>query len=240
MKKITMFMFASCPHCKLALKCLDELKAAHPEYAAVPFEMIDERKQPDVAEMYDYYYVPTFYVDGEKRYILCPDQLHVGDTIMAGPEADIRPGNAKKFKNIPDGTLVHNIELEPGRGAKLVRSAGVSAQLMAREGKFAFVRMPSGELRKFLLECTATIGVVGNGEHENVSLGKAGKTRWLGRKGRIRAMIQNPVDHPMGGGEGTTKSHHHPCSPWGTPAKGYRTRARKPSDKFIVRRRYAK
>ena len=181
-----------------------------------------------------------FYVDGEKRYILCPDQLHVGDMIMAGPEADIRPGNAKKFKNIPDGTLIHNIELEPGRGAKLVRSAGVSAQLMAREGKFAFVRMPSGELRKFLLECTATIGVVGNGEHENISLGKAGKTRWLGRKGRIRAMIQNPVDHPMGGGEGTTKSHHHPCSPWGTPAKGYRTRARKPSDKFIVRRRYAK
>ena len=181
-----------------------------------------------------------FYVDGEKRYIICPDQLHVGDTIMAGPEADIRPGNAKKFKDMPDGTLVHNIELEPGRGAKLVRSAGVSAQLMAREGKFAFVRMPSGELRKFLLECTATIGVVGNGEHENVSLGKAGKTRWLGRKGRIRAMIQNPVDHPMGGGEGTTKSHHHPCSPWGTPAKGYRTRKRKPSDKFIVRRRYAK
>ena len=111
---------------------------------------------------------------------------------------------------------------------------------MAREGKFAFVRMPSGELRKFLLECMATIGVVGNGEHENVSLGKAGKTRWLGRKGRVRAMIQNPVDHPMGGGEGTTKSHHHPCSPWGTPAKGYRTRKRKPSDKFIVRRRYAK
>ena len=181
-----------------------------------------------------------FYVDGEKRYILCPDQLHVGDTIMAGPEADIRPGNAKKFADIPVGTMVHNIELEPGRGAKLVRAAGTTAQLMAKEGKFAYVRMPSGELRLFLLQCMATIGQVGNLDHENISYGKAGKTRWLGRKGRIRAMIQNPCDHPMGGGEGTTKSHHHPCSPWGTPAKGYRTRKRKPSDKFIVRRRYAK
>ncbi len=182
-----------------------------------------------------------FYVDGEKRYILCPNQLRVGDTVVAGPDADIRPGNAKKFKDMPDGTLVHNIELQPGRGAKFVRSAGVSAQLMAREGKYAFVRMPSGELRKFLLECTATIGVVGNGDHENVSWGKAGRTRWLGHRGRQRAMIMNAVDHPMGGGEGRTKSNRQPCSPWGTPAKGYRTRKHKKlSDKFIVRRRYAK
>ncbi len=182
-----------------------------------------------------------FYVDGEKRYILCPNQLHVGDTVVAGPDADIRPGNAKKLKDMPDGTLIHNIELQPGRGAKFVRSAGVSAQLMAREGKYAFVRMPSGELRKFLLECTATIGVVGNGDHENVSWGKAGRTRWLGHRGRQRAMIMNAVDHPMGGGEGRTKSNRQPCSPWGTPAKGYRTRKHKKlSDKFIVRRRYAK
>ncbi len=182
-----------------------------------------------------------FYVDGEKRYILCPNQLRVGDTVVSGPDADIRPGNAKKFKDMPDGTLVHNIELQPGRGAKFVRSAGVSAQLMAREGKYAFVRMPSGELRKFLLECMATIGVVGNGDHENVSWGKAGRTRWLGHRGRQRAMIMNAVDHPMGGGEGRTKSNRQPCSPWGTPAKGYRTRKRKKlSDKFIVRRRYAK
>ena len=181
-----------------------------------------------------------FYADGEKRYIVCPDQLKVGDTIIAGADADIRPGNAKKFKDMPDGTMVHNIELEPGRGAKLARSAGVSAQLMAREGKFAFIRMPSGEIRKILLECMATIGVVGNGDHANVSLGKAGKSRWLGRKGHVRGMHQNPCDHPMGGGQGVTKSHRHPCSPWGTLAKGYRTRKRKTSDKFIVRRRYVK
>lgn len=181
-----------------------------------------------------------FYADGEKRYILCPDQLNVGDTVIASADADIRPGNAKKLKDIPDGTLIHNIEMKPGRGAQFVRSAGVSAQLMAREGKYAFVRLPSGELRKILLECMATIGVVGNGEHINVSIGKAGRNRWLGRKGHVRGMIQNCCDHPMGGGQGVTKSHRHPCSPWGVLAKGYRTRKRKTSDKFIVRRRYEK
>ncbi len=181
-----------------------------------------------------------FYADGEKRYILCPHNLSVGDTIMAGPQSDIRPGNAMKLADIPVGTTIHNIEMTPGCGAKLVRSAGTSAQLMAKEGKYAFIRMPSGELRLILLQCMATIGQVGNIDHENISVGKAGKTRWLGRRPRIRAMIQNPVDHPMGGGEGNTKSHRHPVSPWGTPAKGYRTRGRKPSDRLIVRRRYAK
>ncbi|PIE54730.1 MAG: 50S ribosomal protein L2 [Dethiosulfovibrio peptidovorans] len=180
------------------------------------------------------------YADGEKRYILCPVGLKVGMTIAAGPEADITPGNAMKLTDIPVGTIIHNIELEPGRGGVMVRSAGTTAQLMAKEGKYAFVRMPSGELRLVLLECMATIGQVGNPEHENASIGKAGKTRWLGRKPHVRAMVMNPVDHPMGGGEGRSKSRKHPVSPWGTPAKGYRTRKKKISDKFIVRRRYAK
>lgn len=177
------------------------------------------------------------YLDGEKRYILAPVGLNVGDSILAGTGSDIRPGNALKLKDMPTGTVIHNIELEPGRGGVLARSAGVSAQLMAKEGKYAFVRMPSGELRLILLECMATVGQVGNEEHENVVFGKAGRTRWLGRRPHVRGMVMNPVDHPMGGGEGKSKSHKHPVSPWGTPAKGYRTRKRKPSDKFIVRRR---
>ena len=177
------------------------------------------------------------YLDGEKRYILCPVGLKVGDQIMAGPAADIRPGNALKLKDIPVGTVVHTIELEPGRGGVLVRSAGASAQLMAKENKYAFIRMPSGELRLVLQECAATVGQVGNEDHENAVSGKAGRTRWKGRRPHVRGMVMNPVDHPMGGGEGRSKSHKHPVSPWGTPAKGYRTRKAKPSDKFIVRRR---
>ncbi len=180
------------------------------------------------------------YLDGEKRYIIAPKDLNVGDKIVAGPESDIRPGNALKLKDIPVGTTVHNLELEPGRGGKLVRAAGTSAQLMAKEGKYAYLRMPSGELRLILQECMATIGQVGNEDYENVSFGKAGKTRWLGRRPMVRGMVMNPVDHPMGGGEGKSKSHKHPVSPWGTPAKGYRTRKKKPSDKMIVRRRYEK
>ena len=180
------------------------------------------------------------YLDGDKRYIIAPKDLNVGDKIVAGPESDIRPGNALKLKDIPVGTTVHNLELEPGRGAKLVRAAGTSAQLMAKEGKYAYLRMPSGELRLILQECMATIGQVGNEDFENVSFGKAGKTRWLGRRPMVRGMVMNPVDHPMGGGEGKSKSHKHPVSPWGTPAKGYLTRKKKPSDKMIVRRRYEK
>ena len=180
------------------------------------------------------------YVDGEKRYIILPKGLKVGDTILAGVEADITPGNALKLKDIPVGTVVHNIELQPGCGAKLARAAGTSAQLMAKEGKYAYLRMPSGELRLILLECMATIGQVGNEDYENISLGKAGKTRWKGRRSVVRGMVMNPVDHPLGGGEGKSKSNKHPVSPWGTPAKGYRTRKRKASDKLIVRRRYDK
>lgn len=177
------------------------------------------------------------YLDGEKRYILAPSGLSVGERIVAGPEADIKPGNALKLKDIPDGTVIHNVELEPGRGGVVVRAAGTSAQLMAKEGKYAFIRMPSSELRLVLLECSATIGQVGNEEHENIVYGKAGRTRWQGIRPHVRGMVMNPVDHPMGGGEGRSKSNKHPVSPWGTPAKGYRTRKRKPSDKFIIRRR---
>ena len=180
------------------------------------------------------------YADGEKRYILAPKDVKVGDNIIAGPESDIRPGNALKLKDIPVGTMVHNVELEPGRGGKLVRAAGTSAQLMAKEGKYAYLRMPSGELRLILNECMSTIGQVGNEDYENISYGKAGKTRWMGRRPKVRGMVMNPVDHPMGGGEGKSKSHKHPVSPWGTPAKGYRTRKKKPSDRMIVRRRFEK
>ncbi len=180
------------------------------------------------------------YVDGEKRYIILPKGLSVGDVIHSGADSDITPGNALKLKDIPVGTIIHNIELQPGCGAKLVRSAGTSAQLMAKEGKYAYIRMPSGELRLILLECMAVIGQVGNEDYENISLGKAGKTRHRGRRPSVRGMVMNPVDHPMGGGEGKSKSNKHPVSPWGTPAKGYRTRKRKPSDRLIVRRRYDK
>ena len=180
------------------------------------------------------------YLDGEKRYILAPKDIKVGDTIVAGPESDIRPGNALKLKDIPVGTMVHNVELEPGRGGKLVRAAGTSAQLMAKEGKYAYLRMPSGELRLILNECMSTIGQVGNEDYENISYGKAGKTRWMGRRPMVRGIVMNPVDHPLGGGEGKSKSHKHPVSPWGTPAKGYRTRKKKPSDRMIVRRRFEK
>jgi large subunit ribosomal protein L2 len=180
------------------------------------------------------------YVDGEKRYIILPKGLKIGDTIVSGPGADIVPGNALKLKDMPVGSVIHNIELEPSRGAKLVRAAGMSAQLMAKEGKYAYIRMPSGELRLILLECMATVGQVGNEDYENISLGKAGKTRYLGRRSSVRGIAMNPVDHPLGGGEGRTKSNKHPVSPWGTPAKGYRTRKSKPSDRLIVRRRYQK
>jgi len=180
------------------------------------------------------------YADGEKRYIIAPAGISVGMTIQAGPGSDITPGNALHLKDIPVGTVVHNLELEPGKGAVLVRSAGTSAQLMAKEGKYAYLRMPSGELRLILQQCMATVGQVGNEEHENVTLGKAGKTRWLGRRPMVRGMVMNPVDHPMGGGEGRSKSKKHPISPWGTPAKGFRTRKKKPSDRLIIRRRYAK
>ncbi|NIO10570.1 MAG: 50S ribosomal protein L2 [Deltaproteobacteria bacterium] len=177
------------------------------------------------------------YTDGERRYILAPDQLRVGDPVMAGTEGvDIKPGNSLPMKFIPVGTVLHNIELKIGKGGQLVRSAGGGAQLMAKEGSYALLKLPSGELRNVLVECRATIGQVGNIEHENVSLGKAGRARWMRKRPASRGIAKNPVDHPHGGGEGRSKGNH-PMTPWGKPTKGYKTRKRQLSDKYIVRRR---
>ncbi|MCK6556977.1 50S ribosomal protein L2 [Candidatus Binatia bacterium] len=176
------------------------------------------------------------YADGEKRYVLAPVGLKVEDRVTAGEGADIKPGNAMPLQLIPTGTMVHNVELKPGRGGQLARSAGTAAQLMAKEGAKALLKLPSGELRYVPLSCRATIGQVGNVEHENVSLGKAGRVRWLGRRSRVRGMAMNPVDHPHGGGEGRSKGNH-PQSPWGQPAKGYKTRHNPRTDRFIVKRR---
>ncbi|MDY6794466.1 MAG: 50S ribosomal protein L2 [Actinomycetota bacterium] len=178
------------------------------------------------------------YEDGEKRYILAPLRLKPGDKVMSGTEADIKPGNALPLRAIPVGTLVHNLELKPGAGGKMVRSAGTAAQLMAKEGDFAHVRLPSTEVRLVNLDCRATIGQIGNVEHELLSEGKAGRGRWKGRRPTTRGTVMNPVDHPHGGGEGKSSAGRHPVTPWGKPTLGYRTRKRnKPSDKYIVRRR---
>ena len=177
------------------------------------------------------------YVDGEKRYILAPNGVRVGDTIQSGPEADIRPGNALPLANIPLGTQLHAIELKPGKGAQMVRSAGTSAQLMAREGRMATLRLPSGEMRMVHVDCMATIGQVGNWEHENQRIGKAGRSRWLGKRPNVRGVAMNPVDHPMGGGEGRSSGGRHPCTPWGKPTKGRKTRKKSRSNKLIVKRR---
>ena len=179
------------------------------------------------------------YVDGEKRYILAPVGLKVGDSVEAGPEADIKPGNALPLKNIPTGTTIHNIELERGRGGQMVRSAGVGAQLMAKEGNYALVRLPSGEQRQVHILCMATIGQVGNVDHENINLGKAGRSRHLGRRPAVRGSAMNPRDHPHGGGEGRAPIGGQPQTPWGKPALGYKTRKNKRTDRFIVRRRNA-
>jgi large subunit ribosomal protein L2 len=180
------------------------------------------------------------YADGEKRYILAPIGLKVGDQILAGDQAEVKVGNTLPLRNIPTGESIHNIELKIGAGAQLVRSAGVSAQLAAKEGKYALVKLPSGELRKVLIDCMATIGTVSNPEHQNMSLGKAGRSRWLSRRPHNRGVTKNPVDHPMGGGEGKTAGGRHPCSRTGVPAKGFKTRVNKRTNKFIVRRRNVK
>jgi large subunit ribosomal protein L2 len=177
------------------------------------------------------------YVDGEKRYILAPVGMSVADTVITSDAADIKPGNCMKLAAIPLGTIVHNIEMKVGKGGQLARSAGSGAQLMAKEGNHATLRLPSGEMRMVPSGCRATIGQVGNIEHENVSLGKAGRKRWLGKKPHVRGVAMNPVDHPMGGGEGRSSGGRHPCTPWGVPTKGYRTRKPKTSDKLIIRRR---
>ncbi|HXZ35004.1 MAG TPA: 50S ribosomal protein L2 [Thermodesulfobacteriota bacterium] len=177
------------------------------------------------------------YSDGEKRYILAPLDLKVGDTVMSGERADIMPGNALPLKNIPLGTMVHNLEMKPGKGGQLIRSAGSAGQLMAKEGNYATLKMPSGEVRLIHVNCFATVGQVGNLDQENVTIGKAGRKRWLGRNPRVRGVAMNPVDHPLGGGEGKSSGGRHPVTPWGVPTKGYKTRQNKATDKFIVKRR---
>jgi large subunit ribosomal protein L2 len=174
------------------------------------------------------------YADGEKRYILAPVGLTVGQTVVSGPEADIRPGNALPLENIPSGTTIHNIELRPGKGGQMVRSAGAAAQLVSKEGEWALIKLPSGEVRKVSVKCYATIGQVGNLDHENESLGKAGRSRWKGRRPHNRGVSMNPVDHPHGGGEGRTSGGRHPVTPWGQPTRGYKTRNNKRTDRFIV------
>lgn len=178
------------------------------------------------------------YADGEKRYILAPNTLVVGSTVQSGAGSDIKVGNALKLKDLPIGSFIHNVELKPGKGGQLGRSAGTAIQLMAKEGKYAQLKMPSGEIRMISLECKATYGVVGNSSHENISIGKAGRSRWLGKRPSVRGVVMNPVDHPMGGGEGRSSGGGHPVSPWGQKAKGLKTRkVGKQSNKFIVKRR---
>lgn len=177
------------------------------------------------------------YRDGEKRYIIAPHGIKVGDTLVAGPDADIHPGNALPLEKIPTGLFVHNIELIAGRGGQMARSAGSYAQLMAKEGDYVLLRLPSGELRKVRKECYATIGQASNIDFENVTIGKAGRTRWLGRRPKVRGVAMNPIDHPLGGGEGKSSGGRHPVTPWGKPTKGFKTRRRKASDRLIVRRR---
>ncbi len=177
------------------------------------------------------------YADGEKRYILCPNGLAVGDTVMAGAAADIKPGNALPIRNIPVGTMVHNIELKIGKGGQIARSAGAVAQILAKEGQYAHVRLASGEVRLVFVDSMATIGQVGNLEHEKGSGGKAGRSRWKGIRPTTRGVAMNPVDHPLGGGEGKSSGGRHPCTPWGKPTKGYKTRKNRATDKYIVKRR---
>jgi len=178
-----------------------------------------------------------YYADGEKRYILAPLDLKVGDEVTTGEDVDINPGNALPLKNIPLGTLIHNVELKIGKGGQLIRSAGGYGQIMAKEGKYAHIRLPSGEVRLVHQECYATIGQVSNIDHENISLGKAGRSRWLGKRPHVRGVAMNPVDHPLGGGEGKSSGGRHPVSPWGLPTKGYKTRRNKTTDKYIIKRR---
>ncbi|MCH7866350.1 MAG: 50S ribosomal protein L2 [Myxococcales bacterium] len=178
-----------------------------------------------------------YYADGEKRYILCPNGLNVGDEVVAGVDVEVNPGNSMPLSVIPLGTIIHSIEMKPGKGAQLVRSAGAGAQLMAREGSYATLRLPSREMRMIHVDCKATVGQVGNLEHENQRIGKAGRSRWKGKRSNVRGVAMNPVDHPMGGGEGRSSGGRHPCTPWGKPTKGHKTRNNSRSDQYIVKRR---
>jgi large subunit ribosomal protein L2 len=199
-------------------------KVAHIEY--------DPNRSARIARLH--------YADGEKRYILAPDGLKQGETVISSRHADIRPGNSLPLRDIPAGTMIHNVEMRKGKGGQLVRSAGSAAQLMAKDGAYAQIKLPSGEVRKVHIECRATVGQVSNLEHQNISIGKAGRKRWLGRRPHNRGVTQNPVDHPMGGGEGRTSGGRHPCSPWGQLTKGLKTRNNKRTNNMIIKHRKAK
>lgn len=212
-------------------------------YRYIDFKRYDKKNIP--ARVHAIEYDPNrtariallFYADGEKRYILAPDRLKIDDTIIAGETAEIKIGNAMPIKRIPLGTVVHNVELKSGRGGQLARSAGAGAEVVAKEGEYAHIRMPSGNIHLVRQDCYATIGRVSNVEQEKISLGKAGRKRWLGRRPRVRGVAMNPVDHPMGGGEGKSSGGRHPVSPWGMPTKGYKTRKKKKySDKYIIKK----
>ncbi len=216
------------------------------QYRRIDFKRHDKAGIPSTVKTIEYdpnrsaRIALLLYADGEKRYILAPNGLEVGDSLLAGPDAEIRTGNALPLRNIPTGSLVHNIELRISKGGQMARGAGAYAQLMAKDGEYAHMRLPSGEVRLVHQNCYATMGQVGNLDHENVVSGKAGRSRWLGKRPKVRGVAMNPVDHPMGGGEGKTSGGGHPVSPWGQPSKGFRTRRNKATDKFIVRRRYGK
>ncbi len=211
------------------------------------YRLIDFRRDKDdiPAKVFSVEYDPNrssriallHYADGEKRYIIAPAKISVGDQVISSEKADIKAGNAIPLRNIPLGSLIHNLELKVGKGGQLIRSAGSYGQLMAKEGSYAQVRLPSGEVRKIFIDCRATIGQVGNIENENISIGKAGRTRWYGKRPKVRGVVMNPVDHPMGGGEGKSSGGRHPCTPWGIPTKGHKTRTNKRTDKYIVKRR---
>jgi large subunit ribosomal protein L2 len=212
------------------------------KYRIIDFKR-DKINIPAVVKALEYdpnrtaYIALLYYADGEKRYILAPQDLKVGDQVIASDTADIKPGNTLSLSAMPVGTLIHNIELEPGKGGKLVRSAGTVAQLMGRDGDYCQIRMPSGEMRKIFYKCRATVGQLSNPEHMNISIGKAGRSRWLGIRPTVRGVAMNPIDHPHGGGEGKTSGGGHPRTPWGQPTKGYKTRNNKRTDAFIIKRR---
>ncbi len=215
---------------KRRYRIIDFKRNKHDIPATVKAIEYDPNRSADIALLY--------YADGEKRYILAPEGLKVGDTVSSGENAEVKVGNSLPLSKIPLGMSLHNVEMIPGKGAQIARSAGASVQLMAREGKYALIKMPSSEIRRFRVECYATLGSVGNSDHFNVSLGKAGRKRWLGKKPHVRGVAMNPVDHPMGGGEGRSSGGRHPCSPWGQLSKGLKTRKKhKSSDKMIVKRR---
>jgi large subunit ribosomal protein L2 len=217
---------------KKAYRIIDFRRDKHGVVAKVAGVEYDPNRSARIALLH--------YADGEKRYIICPVGLEVGRTVSSGPEADILVGNALPLKNIPAGTVVHNIELRPGKGGQMARSAGAQAQLVSKEGDIALLKLPSGETRRVPVDCMATVGQVGNVEHENVSLGKAGRTRWLGKRPHNRGVSMNPVDHPHGGGEGKTSGGRHPVTPWGQPTRGFKTRNNKRTDRWIVTRKAKK